>query len=129
MLFATVGLSHDEGTVARACGITVYGCQMQDLVTGARSLGLNAALLRVLDGQGAVVALSHQVPFVAMIDVATLHNVLPMLQWHFVVPLALVQDEVVFHDPVAGPDRRAKLDDFVGAWAMAGYGGVRVWTP
>lgn len=51
-----------------------------------------------------------------------------MLQWHFVVPLCLSQDEVTFHDPADGPDRRVKLEDFMPAWATAGYRGVRVWT-
>jgi len=58
-----------------------------------------------------------------------MYNQGPMLQWHFVVPLALTQGEVMFHDPADGPDRRAKLDDFLAAWATAGYRGVRVWTP
>ena len=52
-----------------------------------------------------------------------------MFQWHFVVPLGLAQDEVTFHDPADGPDRQAKLDDFLAAWATAGYRGVRIWTP
>ncbi len=52
-----------------------------------------------------------------------------MFQWHFVVPLASAQDEVQFHDPADGPDRRASLEDFLAAWATAGYRGVRVWTP
>jgi len=52
-----------------------------------------------------------------------------MFQWHFVVPLALAHNEVLFHDPADGPDRRVPLDDFLAAWATAGYRGVRVWTP
>jgi hypothetical protein len=64
-----------------------------------------------------------------MIDLASLYKQGPMLQWHFVVPLALAQGEVTFHDPADGPDRHVKLDDFLAAWATAGYRGVRVWTP
>jgi hypothetical protein len=64
-----------------------------------------------------------------MIEFASLGNPGPMFQWHFVAPLALAQGEVTFHDPADGPDRRAKLDDFLAAWATAGYRGVRVWTP
>ncbi len=52
-----------------------------------------------------------------------------MLQWHYVVPLDLAQNEVAFHDPADGPNRRAKVDDFLAAWATAGYRGMRVWTP
>ncbi len=129
MLFAALGLAHDEGTIALACGMTVQGCQLQDLVHGAQALGLNAALLRLVDEAGAVAALSNQIPFVAMIDLASLDSAQPLFSWHFVVPLGIVGDEVTYHDPLEGPDRMAKRDDFLGAWATAGYGGVRVWTP
>jgi hypothetical protein len=36
---------------------------------------------------------------------------------------------VMFHDPADGPDRRVSRDDFLAAWATAGYRGVRVWIP
>jgi hypothetical protein len=91
--------------------------------------GFNAAILSVFDEPAAIAALSNQAPFVAMIDLASLNPQGPMFQWHFVVPLTLVQDEVTFHDPADGPDRRVKLDGFLTAWATAGYRGVRVWTP
>src|SRR3954451_20488887 len=89
MMLAALGQAQDEGTIAQACGVTLYGCQLQDLVPGAQSLGKNAELLRVRGAQDAVAVLSNQVPFVAMIDLATLYNILPMFQWHFVVPLVL----------------------------------------
>lgn len=129
MLFGALGVSHDEATIALHCGVTPLGCTVQDLIAGAQALGFNAALLSVSGEPAAVAALSNQTPFVAMIDLANLYNLSPMFQWHFVVPLALVQDEVTFHDPADGPDRRAKRDDFLAAWASAGYRGVRVWTP
>lgn len=129
MLFAALGVTHDEATIAQHCGLTPLGCTVHDLVAGAQALGFNAALLPVSGEPAAVAALSNEPPFVAMIDRASLSNVGPMFQWHFVVPLALAQDEVTFHDPADGPDLRAKLDDFLAAWATAGYRGVRVWTP
>ena len=86
-------------------------------------------MLPVRDEAGAATALSNEVPFVAMIGLASLHNVTPMFQWHFVVPVTLAQDEVTFPDPQDGPDRRVPLDDFLAAWATAGYRGVQVWTP
>ena len=129
MLFAALGQSQDEGTIAQACGVTPYGCQLQDLVPGAQSLGVNAELLRVRGAPDAVTVLSNQVPFVAMIDLASLTSEGPMIQWHFVVPLALAHAQVTFHDPADGPDRRAGLDHFLAAWATAGYRGVRIWTP
>jgi hypothetical protein len=89
----------------------------------------NAALLPVFGEAAAIAALSNEAPFVAMIDLASLTSQGPMFQWHFVVPLAVVQNEVIFHDPGDGPDRRAKLDDFLAAWATAGYRGVHLWTP
>jgi ABC-type bacteriocin/lantibiotic exporter with double-glycine peptidase domain len=129
MLLAALGASHDEGTIAQNCGLTPLGCTVQDLVTGAQALGFNAALLPVFGEPAAIAALSNETPFVAMIDLASLSGQGPMFQWHFVVPLALAQDEVTFHDPADGPDQRVKLDDFLAAWATAGYRGVRVWTP
>jgi hypothetical protein len=129
MLLAALGTSHDEGTIAQHCGLTPLGCTVQDLVTGSNALGFNAALLPVFDEPAAIAALSNETPFVAMIDLASLSGQGPMFQWHFVVALGLVQDEVTFHDPADGPDCRAKLDDFLSAWATAGYRGVRVWTP
>ena len=129
MLLAGFGASHDEATIAQHCGLTPLGCTVQDLVSGAISLGFNAALLPVVGEAAAIMALSNETPFVAMIDLASLTNQGPMFQWHFVVPLGLVQNEVIFHDPADGPDRRAKLNDFQAAWATAGYRGVRVWTP
>jgi hypothetical protein len=77
----------------------------------------------------AIEALIHQVPFIAMIDVASLYGTTPMFQWHFVVPLALQNDRVLFHDPADGPDRHVLRDDLLAAWATAGYRGVRVWIP
>ena len=129
MLFAALGASHDEATVAQKCSLTPLGCTVQDLVVGAQGLGFNAALLPVFGEPAAIVALSNDTPFVAMIDLASLSNQGPMFQWHFVVPLATRQNEVIYHDPADGPDRRATLDDFLAAWATAGYRGVRVWTP
>jgi hypothetical protein len=129
MLFAALGTSHDEAIIAQHCGLTPLGCTVQDLVSGAKSLGFNAVLLPVFGEPAAIVALSNETPFVAMIDSASLTGQGPMFQWHFVVPLGLAQDEVTFHDPADGPDRGAQLDDFLAAWATAGYRGVRVWTP
>ena len=62
----------------------------------------------------AVQALSNLIPFVAMIDVAELCGG-PMFQWHFVVPLFLTADQLAFHDPADGPDRRVPRDDFLAA--------------
>jgi ABC-type bacteriocin/lantibiotic exporter with double-glycine peptidase domain len=129
MLLAALGSSHDEGTIAQHCGLTPLGCTVQDLVAGAQALGFNAVLLPVFGEPAAIAALSNETPFVAMIDLASLFGQGPTFQWHFVVPLALAQGEVTFHDPAAGPDRCVKLDDFLAAWATAGYRGVRVWTP
>lgn len=129
MLFAGLGNAHDEAIIAQHCGLTPLGCTVQDLVTGAQSLGYNAALLAVFGEPAARAALSNETPFVAMMDLASLSGQGPMFQWHFVVPLAVVQDEVICHDPADGPDRRVKVDDFLSAWATAGYRGVRVWTP
>jgi ABC-type bacteriocin/lantibiotic exporter with double-glycine peptidase domain len=128
MLFAAFGVFHDEATVAQQCALTPLGCTAQDLITAAQSLGFNAALLSTPGESAAIAALSKDAPFVAMIDLAGLYRG-PMFQWHFVVPLTLIQDEVAFHDPADGPDQRVKLDDFLAAWATAGYRGVRVWTP
>ena len=129
MLMAALGGSHDEGTIAQHCGLTPLGCTVQDLVTGSQALGFNAALLPVFGEPAAIAALSNETLFVAMIDLASLSDQGPMFQWHFIVPLGLAQNEVTFHDPADGPDRRAKLDEFLAAWATAGYRGVRVWTP
>lgn len=90
---------------------------------------MQADLLSGYDESGAIGLLTHNVPFVAMIDLASLDSSLPPWSWHFVVPLALNQGEVTYHDPVAGPDRRANLDEFLAAWGMAAYLGVHVWTP
>jgi ABC-type bacteriocin/lantibiotic exporter with double-glycine peptidase domain len=129
MLLAALGWSLDEATLAQKCGLTSQGCTVQDLRRGARSLGLNAELLRVSGEAAALAVLSNQAPFVAMINLASWYDTMLLFRWHFVVPLAVANDEVTFHDPADGPDRRVTLDDFLAAWAMAGYRGVRVWTP
>ena len=129
MLFAALGVTHDEAAIAQHCAVTPLGCTVQDLVAGAQALGFNAALLPVSGEPAAIAALSNDAPFVAMIDLASLTSQGPMFQWHFVVPLGVTQDRVAFHDPADGPDRQAKLDDFLAAWATAGYRGVRLWTP
>jgi hypothetical protein len=92
-------------------------------------MGLQAEIFPVFGRPAAIETLMQQVPFVAMIDVASLYGTTPMFQWHFVVPLALQRDVVTFHDPAGGPDRRVPRDDFLAAWATAGYRGVRVWSP
>lgn len=117
MLFAMLGTSHAEATIAQACGMTALGCTVQDLAQGARSLGFNAAVMHLPDEPAAKSALSSEAPFVAMIDLAGLDPLQPMLTWHFVVPLALAGDEVLFHDPAERPARRMKLDLFLNAWA------------
>jgi len=129
MLFANLGVAHDEATIAGHCGVTAVGSTVHDLVAGAQALGFNAALLPVLREADAMAALAQQTPFVAMIDSGTLVEGGPMFQWHFVVPLGSAQGRVTFHDPVDGPDQQVPLDDFLAAWATAGYRGVRVWMP
>jgi ABC-type bacteriocin/lantibiotic exporter with double-glycine peptidase domain len=129
MLFASLGAAHDEATIAQHCGVTPLGCTVHDLIAGAKALGANAELLSVFGEQAATAALLNDTPFVAMIDLGSLSEGGQLFQWHFVVPLASAADEVTFHDPADGPDRRAKLEDFLAAWATAGYRGVRVWTP
>ena len=129
MLFAALAVAHDEGTIVQHCGLTPLGCTVQDLVTGAQALGIHAVLLPVASEPAAVAALSNEVPFVAMIDLASLYSRGPLFQWHFVVPLGLAQDAVTFQDPADGPARQVKRDDFLAAWATAGYRGVRVWIP
>ena len=114
--------------ISAKCNITALGCTVQDLLVGAQALGLEGELLTVNGRSAAASALSGTVPFVAMIDLANLNGG-AMFQWHFVVPLGIVQSEVIFHDPADGPDRRAPVDDFLDAWATAGYRGVRIWTP
>lgn len=108
MLLAALGTQYDEAIIAQACAITPYGCGVQDLIDAAQILGFNAALLPVAAEQDAIASLSNQAPFVAMIDLASLHGG-PMFQWHFVTPLGLSQGEVLFHDPADGPDCRAAL--------------------
>ncbi len=129
MLGAALGVAQDEATIAQYCGITELGCTVQDLVVGARAMGLQAEILSVFGWPAAIEALVHQVSCVVMIDVASLYDTTPMLQWHFVVPLALQNDIVLFHDPADGPDRRVPRDDFLAVWATAGYRGVRIWSP
>jgi ABC-type bacteriocin/lantibiotic exporter with double-glycine peptidase domain len=128
MILAALGHSVEEKVIAQQCEMTRLGCTVQDLVKGARTLGFNADLLSTSGQSQALQALSNLVPFVAMIDLAELSGG-PMFQWHFVVPLFLAADQVTFHDPAQGPGRQTKLDDFLSAWATAGYRGVRVWTP
>ena len=129
MLGTALGVVHDEATIAQYCGTTELGCTIQDLVVGAHAMGLQAEILPVFGWPAAIEALLYQVPFIAMIDVASLYGTTPMFQWHFVVPLALQNDIVLFHDPADGPDRHVPRDDFLAAWATAGYRGVRVWIP
>ena len=92
-------------------------------------MGLQAEMLPVFSWPAAIETLVQHVPFVAMIDLASLYGITPLFQWHFVVPLTLQNDVVMFHDPADGPDRRAPRDDFLAAWATAGYRGARVWIP
>lgn len=129
MLFAGLGANHEESAIAQHCGLTPLGCTLQDLIVGAQSLGFQAAVLSGFGEPDALKSLRNETPFVAMIDLASLTNEGPMFQWHFVVPLSLVKDEVTFHDPADGPDRVVPREDFLSAWATAGYRGVRVWTP
>jgi hypothetical protein len=63
-----------------------------------------------------------------MIDLAVLSGGAPF-QWHFVVVLGISVSDVAYHDPLEGPDRHVGIDDFMAAWATAGYRGVQVWTP
>ena len=129
MLCAALSLQQDEATIAQHCGITELGCTVQDLVIGAQALGLHAEVLPVFGAPAAIAALTQQVPCIAMINVASLYDTTPQFQWHFVVPLALAHETVTFHDPADGPERQVPLDDFLAAWATAGYRGVHVWTP
>jgi ABC-type bacteriocin/lantibiotic exporter with double-glycine peptidase domain len=112
MLGVALGVAQDEATIAQYCGTTELGCTVQDLVVGADAMGLQAEILPVFGRPAAIETLMQQVPFVAMIDLASLYGTTPMFQWHFVVPLALQNDVVMFHDPADGPDRRVRRDDF-----------------
>jgi ATP-binding cassette, subfamily B, bacterial len=128
MILAALGHSIEESVLAQQCGTTPFGCTVQDLVTGAQGLGFNAAILSTSSESQAILALSNLVPFVAMIDLAELIGG-TMFQWHFVVPLSLGADRVIYHDPAEGPDRQAERDEFLSAWATAGYRGVHIWIP
>lgn len=128
MILAALSHSIEESVIARQCATTRLGCTVQDLVSGAQSLGFNATMLATSSESQAIQALSNLVPFIAMIDLAELTGG-AMFQWHFVVPLSLGSDRVTYHDPANGPDRQAKSDDFLSAWATAGYRGVRIWIP
>lgn len=129
MIAACLGRTLDEATIAQSCGMTTSGCTIQDLVSGCHGLGLQARLMAISSEPDALAALSNSVPFIAMIDLSSLDSSLPPIQWHFIVALELANDEVLYHDPAEGPDCRAPVDDFLGAWATAGYGGVVVWIP
>jgi ABC-type bacteriocin/lantibiotic exporter with double-glycine peptidase domain len=129
MLFAALGFFFDEAIVAKECSTTPLGCTVQDLIQRASSLGLTGEMLRVSSESEAINALCTLTPFVAMIDAAVLQRRGPAFQWHFVVALNGSSSEVTFHDPADGPDRRAGLEDFLTAWGMLGYRGVRVWIP
>ena len=126
MLGAALGVAQDEATVAQYYGTTELGCTVQDLVVGAHAMGLQAEIFPVFGRPGAIETLRQQVPFVAMIDVASLYGTAPMFQWHFVGPLALQQVVVTFHDPADRPDRRVPREDFLAAWTTVGYRGIRV---
>ena len=130
MLFAALGAAADEATVAQRCGVTGLGCTVQDLVAGAQAFGFNAVLMPVRSEPDAIAALSQLAPFVAMIDLASVYNTLPMFQWHFVVPL--------------GPSRRGKwcfttrptAPTGASRWTISFRAGrrpdteeMRVWTP
>src|SRR2546423_1372086 len=97
MILESLGSLYDEATIAHYCGVTPVGCTIQDLVIGAQALGFNAALMTVHGEPGAVLALSNEAPFVAMIDLAALYGG-AMFQWHFVVPIQVQGADVVFHD-------------------------------
>lgn len=129
MLFAALGVTQEEAILAQACQTMPLGCTLTDLVQGTKTLGLEADRLAIVDEAAAVAALSQRVPFVVMIDAASLDATLSLFSWHFVVALALDAGDVLYHDPADGPNRRAPLDDFLAAWATAGYGGVTVWIP
>ena len=129
MLFAAMGVLRDEATIAKCCEMTALGCTVQDLVRGAQSMGLNAEVLPIRRETEAIAALSNSAPFVAMIDLANMYGRGLMFQWHFVVMLALADDNVTFHDPADGPNRRVTLEQFLAGWASSAYRGVRVWTP
>src|SRR5437762_11636386 len=47
MVLAALGVSQDEATIARHCGLTPLGCTVQDLVVAAQALGFHAGLLPV----------------------------------------------------------------------------------
>jgi predicted double-glycine peptidase len=115
MLGATLGIAYDEATIAQFCGTTELGCTVQDLAVGAHAMGLQAELLPVFGRPAAIESLLQQVPFIAMINVASLYSTTPMFQWHFVVPIALQHDVVTFHDPADGPDRCVPRDAFLAA--------------
>src|SRR5437879_4987373 len=98
MLFAALGVVHEEAIIAQHCALTALGSTVQDLITGAQALGFNAELLQTFGDPAAAIALSNQTPFVAMIDLAGLYGRGPLFQWHFVVPVRLDSAHVIFHD-------------------------------
>lgn len=128
MSFAALAVAHDEATIAQHCGTTGAGSTVQDLATGAQSLGFNAAVLHFSGYADASAALAQIGPFVAMIDLAELTGG-PMFHWHFVVILEMtIPTWSITILPVV-PIVEAQLDAFLSAWAVGGYLGVRVWIP
>ena len=74
MLGAACDVAQDEATIARYCGTTELGCTVPNLVVGAHAMGLQAEILPVFGRPEALEALGHQLPFIAMIDVASLYG-------------------------------------------------------
>ena len=60
MVLAALGVTHDEATIGRHCGLTPLGCTVQDLVVAAQALGFHAGLLPVSSEPDAVAALSRR---------------------------------------------------------------------
>ena len=127
MLMAGMGVPLEEREITLHCELTELGTTIHDLEQAARAFGFQTESLRIFHDSRATDVLSNSAPFVAMIDLASLYGMGPMFRWHFVVPLTLDKDHIRFHDPADGPDRRVGCEDFLVAWATAGYHGLRLW--
>lgn len=126
MVLAFHGKEISEFELQDACETSWLGNTCGELVEGLKKLGFNAEEVDHVTIKYLTHQLEKKCPFIALIDPAVLYGGLEGFG-HFVVITGIEDDKIYYHDPDLDKDLTKNIADFMKAWKIFSFKGVRIW--
>ena len=126
MVMAFEGKSLSEAEIEKICKTSWLGNTCEDIVKGARKLGLESEIIENFTKKHLAKLLQDRHPVIALIDPSVLYGGIPGFG-HFVLITGLEKEEIYYHDPDIKEDLSIKVNIFFSAWEKFHFKGVKVW--